>query len=737
MLTRLRNAYQRHRGFILVLLLFVSFRMLAILVMRPGGFFADASDYDFYYAWGQLGAMGYRTFENLWSTYPPLFPTLMTPVFELSSRIPPWTDPRLFFHVLFGFWLLLFETGNLILIYRLAARLDNERLDAETGTLSPPHPVTLSLPPGLTAAILYALLFVPVYTLIGWFESMPLFFMLLGLELMFVGRTWGWIGSAVAAGLGFLTKFTPVLLVPIAIRWLGAKLSWRAAREEWFNRRSPGNLLRPTGYVTVFLGTVLSVGYWLTRNGTLELALSSFKVNAMRPPWQSLWAIIDGYYGFGLVQADMRNLLALETRHWDSRLPWGWITLGFMLLYLWLYTRRYDWSRVRTPVAFSAVSIIWLFLYSKGWSPQFLLWILAFIVILTPDLLGVILAIALSLINFVEADIFLLLVPDQHWLLAATVGARTLLLILLTGIFLAQIWPGEKRRAQMRKVSGVLAWLVMLAALIGALVATPRVASAYQDRRLAEHPCREAIEYLGTQAGGPASIILTEELDVWRDFYPWLRQDYHIRVLDTYSPIDEPPADVLAGELDELLGPQEVFWVTWQDESVAEATYFTRDDVYELDVQRLGACTVARVVRLNDEPLATVTTAGGPIQLLDVTIATGKDAPKVGEELNLVLYWMADAPVEASYTVFTQLFDPEGKMVAQQDNLPVNGLAPTDTWTPGAVIRDPYRLSIPADAPPGGYELYLGLYDGQGRRTLTLPDGSTTDHLTITVEVGE
>jgi hypothetical protein len=540
----------------------------------------------------------------------------------------------------------------------------------------------------------------------------------------------------VAAGLGFLTKFTPALLVPIAIRWLGAKLSWRAIRKEWFNRQSPGNLLRPTGYVAVFLGTVMGLGYWLAR-GNAELALSSFKVNAMRPPWQSLWAVIDGYYGFGLVPADMRNMLALETRRWESHLPWLWITLGFMLLYLWLYTRRYDWERVRTPVAFSAVSIIWLFLYSKGWSPQFLLWILAFIVILTPDLLGMALAIALSLINFVEADIFLLLVPDQHWLLAATAGARTLLLILLAVVFLAQIWPGEARRVQMRKVSGALAWLVMLAALIGALIVTPRVAQAYQDRRLAEHPCREAIEHLETQAGGPASTILTEELDVWRDFYPWLRQDYDIRVLDTYSPIDEPPADVLADELDEMLNSQEVFWVSWQDESLAEETYFPRDDVYILDAQQLGACTVARVVRLDGEPLATVDVAGGPIHLLDVTIATGEGVPKVGEELNLVLYWRADAPVGESYTVFTQLFDPDGKMAAQQDNLPVNGLAPTDTWAPGAVIRDPYRLLIPANAPPGDYELYLGLYDGQGRRTLTLPDGSTTDHLTITVEVGE
>jgi hypothetical protein len=81
---------------------------------------------------------------------------------------------------------------------------------------------------------------------------MPLFFMLLGLDLLLSPRRWGWIGSALAAGLGFLTKLTPALLVPIGVRWLGGKLSWPAVRHEWFNPKSPGNLLRATLYAAFF-----------------------------------------------------------------------------------------------------------------------------------------------------------------------------------------------------------------------------------------------------------------------------------------------------------------------------------------------------------------------------------------------------------------------------------------------------------------------------------------------------
>jgi len=76
-----------------------------------------------------------------------------------------------------------------------------------------------------------------------------------------------------------------------------------------------------------------------------------------------------------------------------------------------------------------------------------------------------------------------------------------------------------------------------------------------------------------------------------------------------------------------------------------------------------------------------------------------------------------------------------GVMVAQQDNLPVEGLAPTDTWTPGAVIRDPYHLSLPPGSVPLGetHQLHVGLYNEAGRRSLTLADGTTADHVTFPI----
>ena len=736
--------YQRHQLFFLILLLFISFRLLAILLFRPGGFIADASDYDFYYAWGQQTPMGKRVFDNMWTAYPPLFPAIMLPIFEWSSRLPAWIDPRLFFHTFFGALLLFFESANLLWIYRLAGKISGgERTTSDSSPLASFSPATLS-------ALLYALLFTPVYTMLGWFEPMPLFFMLLGLDLLLSQRSKrysiAWLLSAVVAALGFLTKLTPILLVPIAVRWFGARLSWRAARAEWFRPSSKGNLLRPVIYSGLFVAVVVAVGYPLVRANP-ALAFSAFRIQAIRAPWQSLWALLDGYYAAGVVHLRMDNLVGLNTPLWQSSLPWTWISVAFLLIYLWLYTRPYDWERPRTPVAFAAISVIVLFLYSKGWSPQFLVWILAFIVLLLPTLRGVSIAIALSLINVIEAQIYLILLNHQTvWLLWGTVLLRTGLLLLLLVEFLGQIWPKPQRAQQLRRWSANLSWLTLLVAVVGAIVATPRAAEAYRARRWSEHPCQEAITLLHSQAAWPNRTIVTGQIELWRDFYPWLRNEYDIRVLDTYSPSDEDPSAVAIQKLSAIGAEGEFWWIEYRSDAGTTSIpvrasrdaqrFFALPNVTTTDRQELGACLLQRVLfTKTDTALATLDAAGGSIHLLDVrTMPFEPETLKAGGEWHLVLYWLADAQIDESYAVFTQLFDPSGKLVAQKDNLPVRGLAPTDRWQPNLQIRDPYTLTVPetaADASTGPYELHIGMYNDKGRLMLTTADGTESDHLTL------
>lgn len=728
--------YRRHQPFLLLLVLFVAFRFLALWLLRPGGYLGDVSDYDFYIVWGEMGARGYRTFETLWSVYPPLFPALMLPVFELASRVPPWFEPQLAFTVLFGTLLLLFETGNLVLIYRLAGKLaTDEGAAPETA---------------LRAALFYALLFAPFFTLLGWFEPMPLFFLLLGLDLLlsrrhsaWAGSAWAgsaWVGSAVAVALGFLTKLTPIVLLPVAVRQLGARLSWHAARHEWFDRRSPGNLLRPLIYGLITAGTIAGLGYWLV-DGRLELAFTSLTLNTNRSPWQTIWALLEGYTSYGLVPLDQRNLEGLNRTLWESRLPWTWITVGFLGLYLWLYTRRYDWARQRTAVAFTGVSVLWLLLYSRGWSPQFLVWVLAFVVILMPSGRGVLLALTLTFLNVVESYIYLTLLPSETWILTGTVLLRTALLMIVAIEFLAQIWP-PPRAAPLRRYARSAGLATMVAALLLVMIGTPRMAAAYGERRYAETPCRDAIAFLRTEAAQPGAPtkIATTEIELWRNFHPWLRSEYQLRVVDDYDPNDRPGPIVRSERLRDFVADDREFW--WLDSmAAAEASalpYFDDANVRVIEAQRFGECSLARVVALDAQaqPPVTLAVQGGPILLRGWAIRPARPgAPLPDASLALVLYWQADAPVAESYTVFTQLLNAAHVVVAQQDNPPVTGTAPTDTWTPNTLVRDPYLLDLPADLPAGRYRLLIGMYDAQGLRAPITAGGATTDAFAIDVDV--
>jgi hypothetical protein len=63
------------------------------------------------------------------------------------------------------------------------------------------------------------------------------------------------------------------------------------------------------------------------------------------------------------------------------------------------------------------------------------------------------------------------------------------------------------------------------------------------------------------------------------------------------------------------------------------------------------------------------------------------------------------------YTVFVHLVDSAGKTVAQHDGQPSWEVPlPTSTWQPGEMLQDRHLLTLPADLPPGEYQLRAGVY---------------------------
>jgi hypothetical protein len=85
--------------------------------------------------------------------------------------------------------------------------------------------------------------------------------------------------------------------------------------------------------------------------------------------------------------------------------------------------------------------------------------------------------------------------------------------------------------------------------------------------------------------------------------------------------------------------------------------------------------------------------------------------PQENDVLRLNVVWQPLRPFSQNLKVFVHLVDSGGKVLAQYDGYPQGGEYPTTAWIPGELVEDSYPLLIPADAPDGPYQVFLGLYD--------------------------
>jgi hypothetical protein len=119
----------------------------------------------------------------------------------------------------------------------------------------------------------------------------------------------------------------------------------------------------------------------------------------------------------------------------------------------------------------------------------------------------------------------------------------------------------------------------------------------------------------------------------------------------------------------------------------------------------------------------------------DLTVTEGgrnvplAGAVSAGSALGVTLYWQAPTHPTRDYTVFVQVLDSAGRLVAQTDGQPRGGDEPTTAWDPGEVVVDRHALDLPATLAPGRYRVIAGLYVLQTGARLKLPSGA--DYLVL------
>jgi hypothetical protein len=583
----------------------------------------------------------------------------------------------------------LFETGNFVLLYRIAGRartplndaetppaVDNPSEKAQSPTNSELKATEIEEPdagdegretqpkptgePGYATrvVVLYALLFVPIYAMLGFFDAIALFFLLLALDFVLRGRL---LSSAISVSVGFVVKMTPIIFVPVALRQL-----WDVAEDQRAGLRD-GALYLVTTALTILallLPFLMIQPIWLWTAARAVVGRSS---------WETVWAIFEGYFGFGVVGGDRLNAAETAFAVHDSSLPWWVITLGFGLLYLFLWTRPADYRQPRNVVALTGLTVTIFLLYSKGYSPQFLVYLLPFVVLLFPNARGVTYSLLLTLLNVLEQPVYFVLVPETSWLLAAVVLARWLVLGALLVEFGWVLW-GPKFR-------------------LGLIILIPSLGQAYAERRLSEAPSAPLIGYLGTdQAQAETEVLLVSDQDFLRQAKPYLAGDYRVRLAGGDGLYEAAPT------VEDIITNSDKVWVVASGEAagrVQGALNARGRSILTYDFGDGGELQLfAPRSRGEITPLPPIARLASGANLIGYTI----ERP-AWDQVQVTLYWWAARPPNQSYTVFTQVLDGEGGLVAGHDSRPAK--------------------------PPGTYQVVAGMYDFNLRRLVaTGPDAS-------------
>jgi hypothetical protein len=368
------------KGFRLFLLLFLAFR-LSILAFWPADQLARWSDYDYYYdisAWVDEGKLPYI---HYWVEYPPLFAFLSVLLYLLTPHYVAYAGAL-------GLVQTIFDLGSLLLLYRLAERLLGQT-QAER------------------VAWVYALLFAPVATWWLSFDAITTFFLLLAVERWLAGRR---VQSALILGVGGLVKWFPLLFLPVAVRF---RRNWREAAI----------------CVAVALVVVAAV-LGLLAALSPAYTWASLRSLSGRASWQTVWALLDGNLSTGAYHANRLDPATVTLPQGNPAVIPTWLTtLLFGALGLWLWWKTPPELEPRRVLRFTALIVVLFFLWSRGWSPQWLGMLVPLMLLSLSLERAALYVIVLTFINIAEWPV--LLSRGLNGWLYLTVPVRTVLFILL------------------------------------------------------------------------------------------------------------------------------------------------------------------------------------------------------------------------------------------------------------------------------------------------------------------
>lgn len=363
-------------------------RLILFLSLPISGIRSYGDFWNFY----NLASLG-RPFRDLWVEFPPLFPHFSRLIYLMVE------GRQASYEYLFAFLLTLVQGGNILLVWKIARKL-YDRESAANRTW------------------IYAFGLVGLFY--GWtyFDPLAVLFTLLGIYFLLLGQE---IGAGAAIALGILTKWFSALLLPAA---------WKS--------RSLKRFLAAAGIVLLLVGGVWGALFIQDAHMTRASLLSQ----GVKGSWESIWALLDGNiktgnFGASIDHRDPASILAVHTKPAVVP-PWlSLIILGGWGLAILLKTKIEEPAQM---LGASGFTMVVFFLWSPGYSPQWILYILPFIFLLFPMRESILFGLAMILIHLLEWP--LLLSRGMFWSLWGVVPLRTMLVI-LAGVRFFQVMKGR------------------------------------------------------------------------------------------------------------------------------------------------------------------------------------------------------------------------------------------------------------------------------------------------------
>ncbi len=396
--------------FRLLVILFVAFRLMLLMthqpLLTPAGErgITVGGDYQTYYHIAALSNTLGQPFREWWSEFPPVWSFLTVGLYQVQHDYAG-------FALMLGLVLLAFDTGNLILIRKIGARLHG----ANTG---------------LALAWVYALLTAPLVFTFWTFEGMVAFWLLLGVWWLLEKRD---TRSAVVAAVGALTKFTPALIVGAVWRFRGRNQAGR--------------------YTAVLVG-LFALAYLPLLAGNAAMTLPSLTAQFNKASYQTVWALLDGNYrtgNFGPLEDRGDPALAAVTQGNPAVIP-GWLRLAAAAgigAFVFIRSRRLDDKGL---VAFVAITLLIFYIQAQGWSPQWLAQIIPLLLLCFPTRDGVLVAVMLSLVTFAEYPFLFIRTGDTGGVISGALVAPFALLVVARTALLVGVCVGLYQRLRQEPV---------------------------------------------------------------------------------------------------------------------------------------------------------------------------------------------------------------------------------------------------------------------------------------------